>query len=610
MKKAMFLFILGGWLVFSHLWATSGLEYSQKGMPHKLYKAVQSPPPEIDWGVDIWAGELVPDNYLIVTINEFEEAIQDFIEWKRTIGKKVFVCMRDSSDWNTNAVIDSVASYYQRYGIKYLLIIGGENEVPSIGYSDYYYGLPNDSTLIPRIYRGRIPLNNRNDVRIALGKVISYERTPVMDELFYQTGVHCAQFKDDEHEIYVPPRPSWTVEQDGYEDECSVRISEEVRCHLEANHNKTINYIYFAEDDVNPTNWDCYNYSLGDSIPSELAKPYFSWDGYLDDIILAINDGAHYVLYNGDGNANGWTNPSFSASNIGYLHNNNKLPVIFSMSSKTGMYHDTSTSITEAFLKKNDGGSVAVIAPTKDVSSGISGGMALGMFDAIWPNMQLQYGDFYTEWLLISNENEFLPDFSWRPQYSFSSQHTPIYEIGKVMDYSLRRLTEIRTLDFGLPDEWLSFHCFGDPSMRMYTNTPNIFAEPSIYITNDSLKVNVNDGTCQITFYNKATGEIKQYENNYAAYAYPTSNLSICLNREGYAPYIWDYSKDLYIQNENIQGENRIYHGGTIRIGKNVTDTRPQGDVNITNSNITIKGRELELHPGTSIDANFIFQNQ
>ena len=37
---------------------------------------------------------------------------------------------------------------------------------------------------------------------------------------------------------------------------------------------------------------------------------------------------------------------------------------------------------------------------------------------------------------------------------------------------------------------------------------------------------------------------------------------------------------------------------------------RQDGDVNITNSNITIKGRELELHPGTSIDANFIFQNQ
>lgn len=74
--------------------------------------------------------------------------------------------------------------------------------------------------------------------------------------------------------------------------------------------------------------------------------------------------------------------------------------------------------------------------------------------------------------------------------------------------------------------------------------------------------------------------------------------------------FIWDYTKDLYIQNENIQGETRIYTGNTIYVGNNVTSTKPTGDVNIQNSHIIVRGKQLELHSGTRIDKNFIFQNR
>ena len=103
---------------------------------------------------------------------------------------------------------------------------------------------------------------------------------------------------------------------------------------------------------------------------------------------------------------------------------------------------------------------------------------------------------------------------------------------------------------------------------------------------------------------------MESYIGNYAAFANPADSLVICLDRHNYVPYIWDYSKDLFIQNENIQNETRIYKGNAIYIGNNVTSTKPTGDVNIQSSNITIQGKRLELRPGTRIDKNFKFQNR
>lgn len=146
--------------------------------------------------------------------------------------------------------------------------------------------------------------------------------------------------------------------------------------------------------------------------------------------------------------------------------------------------------------------------------------------------------------------------------------------------------------------------------MQIYTDTPKKFAEPSIFSRGDSIFVFIEDGDCTITFYDKLSGEVKSYKGNYGTYANPSDSLIICLDRHNYVPYIWDYSKDLYIQNVDIQNESRVYKGKNIYVGNNVTSTKPLGEVNIQNSNIIIQGKRLELHSGTKIDKNFKFQNR
>lgn len=49
-------------------------------------------------------------------------------------------------------------------------------------------------------------------------------------------------------------------------------------------------------------------------------------------------------------------------------------------------------------------------------------------------------------------------------------------------------------------------------------------------------------------------------------------------------------------------GINREYHAKNIKVGKHVTDQKPQGNVTVTNSNVTIKADKVVLDKGTQIN--------
>lgn len=49
-------------------------------------------------------------------------------------------------------------------------------------------------------------------------------------------------------------------------------------------------------------------------------------------------------------------------------------------------------------------------------------------------------------------------------------------------------------------------------------------------------------------------------------------------------------------------GINREYHAKNIKVGKHVTDQKPQGNVTVTNSNVTIKANHVLLDKGTTVN--------
>ena len=544
-----------------------------------------------------WHTDSIERNYLIITTTEYGGAIQNFVKWKRLKGNKVYTAMLPKGSWTTDYVKDYVEAFLDNMDIHYLLIIGGNDDVPGVPFTysnrdknnnvytyyavtDYEYGIPDITDGVPQIYRGRITGDYVSEITAALNKIIQYEKEPTMDNSFYKTSLHCGEYQDR--------NTSYDIE-DGYEDRAFILTSENILNHL-AIENINIYRQYATEASISPFHWST-KYSNGNVLPAYLQPENFSWNGNADSIRAIINNGVFYILYCGHGGTVSWENPYFWNYDMSLLQNGNKLPVIFSLACLNGKYNTLAVSFVENALKKANGGCVGIFAASEVSFSGYTDALALGMFDAIWPNLQLTYPFAYYS--------------------SYSNTPTPTYELGQILDQGLFRMGETYGL-YGSKKlvTYKLFHCFGDPSMRIYTETPQYFAEPLIFSRGDSIFVFVEDGDCKITFYDKFTEEVKSYKGNYAAYANPSDSLVICLDRHNYVPYIWDYTKDVYIQNENIHGETRVYTGSTIYVGNHVTATKPTGDVYIQNSNITIHGERLELQPGTRIDRNFNFHNR
>jgi len=80
------------------------------------------------------------------------------------------------------------------------------------------------------------------------------------------------------------------------------------------------------------------------------------------------------------------------------------------------------------------------------------------------------------------------------------------------------------------------------------------------------------------------------------------------IDRHNCIPYVVTYHKNAYIQNETIN-DNRIYVGQKIIVGRNVTNTKPIGDVIINGANVRIQGGDVELHPGTVITNSNVLIN-
>jgi hypothetical protein len=542
-------------------------------------------------GDSIW--HCVPNlsNYLIISISEYWNAIQEFAKWKRLKGNNVYTLTLPKGEWTTEHVMEFIDEFLDVMDLHYVLIVGGNDDVPGNAFtynywsnnvlvtahavSDFEYGQPTAG--VPKFFRGRIPADSTQQVVRVLDKIIQYEKNPVINDDFYHTGLNCAEFQDTD-----------SAHIDGYEDRCFVLTSENIREHL-LMLGYQVRRQYVRTSNINTLYWSS-EYGNGLLLPNELQPSNFSWNGNYYRIAYYINNGVFYALHRDHGESDGWYHPSFKTSDVNQLQNGNRLPVVFSLNCKTGKYNTNIDCFAEAFLKKTNGGCSGIFAATETSFSGYNDAMALGMFDAIWPNLQPTY--YFTSYYPVS--------------------HSPIYELGPILDHGLQRMRET----YGWNNDYWStitqkiFHCFGDPSMQIYTDTPKKFAEPSIFSRGDSIFVFIEDGDCTITFYDKVTEDVKSYKGNYAGYANPSDSLIICLDRHNYVPYIWDYTKDIYIQNEDIQNETRVYKGNNIYVGKNVTPSKPIGNVNIQNAHITIQGKRLELRPNTRIDKNFKFTNR
>ena len=450
-----------------------------------------------------------PKLYLILSTPAYASAVNTFAEWKRMMGFTVVTELRNN--WDDASITNFINGYdYPASYLTYILIIGSHNDVPAkettsgmIYHTDYYY--TNTLSNSPQI--GRLPVSSLNEANIVVNKIINYEKYPILDTNFYNTGLNCAFFQDDNN--------------NGYEDYAFTKTSEDILQYLKGRY-YDVNRVYYAFNEVDPQYWST-DYSYGDTIPSYLKRSNgFQWNGNHNDIINKINTGAFYVLHRGHGNQVCWDFPFFSKTHINLLANQSKLPVVFSLNCQTGdfAHTDNNKCFSEAFLTKANGGCVGIFAASHLSIVGYDDILANGFFYSMWP---------YSQGLTPS-----FPGMSPNYQpHSFGSN-----KLGSILNCGRLRLKESGYGSaYYRQYECEIYHCFGDPSMEIRNKMPTPFSGIQITNTANGVEVEVPSGG-NISFYNPTTKEVHSYFGFYKNYIGDTCGMILCITKTNKIPYI------------------------------------------------------------------------
>lgn len=521
-------------------------------------------------------------DYLIISVDKYAEAVDRFAEWKELLGFRVHKVLKGS--WNSDAVKAEVEkAYAENPALYYLLIVGDHDDVPgqymehhaddgdfSVHYTDLYYGcMDGECDETPDIYRGRLSVSSPEEAATVVDKIIGYEKRPPTDAGFYERGVNCADYLDNDNGV-----------ADDYEDRRYVQTAEEIRAYM-LGQGKDVERVYSTNYEITPKYWNRNYFSFGEPIPEDMLKPAFAWDGNEGDIRRAINSGVFYVLHRDHGLVDCWENPYFSVKHVDMLQNGDLLPVVFCVNCDNGAFQ--ADCLAERFLRKQGGGAVAVIAASDISYSGYNDALACGLFDAIWPEPGLR------------------PKF---PGVNSLGGETPAptYELGQILDQAQVRVSET----FGSPDPSVSsnekndsfcrivtkeiYHCFGDPSLQIRTEMPAPFSGVSVTRGNGCVTVGNGGETARITFVNRRTGEVVSHIAPSAVYTTADfEDVDVCVSGHNRIPYI-DAGKLTGIESVQTDkaatdGDGPMYDLSGIRLYK-----EPQKGIYIKGHKKTVAG--------------------
>ncbi len=255
---------------------------------------------------------------LVITTDRDTAAVRDYIIWKREKGFNVF---REIVPAGTNPKDLIQEKYDENNDMLYVQLIGDWADIKcDLGTSS---NLPMDPQLgcvvgddyYADIAVGRLSANSAAQVTVQVNKIITYEKNPVSGADWYRTatGIASNQGPGDDNE---------------YDNE-----------HLDVVYN----------DKLDPFTYDLYN---------DIYDP-----GASDDMVTdAVNNGTSIINYTGHGSATSWGTSGFNNDDVNNLSNGDMLPFIVSVACNNGEFNRSSDCFAEAWLKKEGGGAVIMLA--------------------------------------------------------------------------------------------------------------------------------------------------------------------------------------------------------------------------------------------------------
>ncbi|MCO5264795.1 MAG: C25 family cysteine peptidase [Lentimicrobium sp.] len=273
-------------------------------------------------------------NMLIICYGAFMPDMQDFVNWKRTIGIPTEMVDVASIGANAAAIKTFVADYYANNGLTYLLLVGDNAQIPTVttgsigGPSDHAYGYLVGNDHYPDIFVGRFSAETAAQVQTMVNRTITYEQNPDVTNDWFSKGVA----------IGSDQGPGDDGEYD-YQHQRNIRTD-------------LLGFTYTAVSEL-------YDGSQGgEDLPGNPNST---------TVANAVNPGSSIINYTGHGSQTSWGTTGFSNSGVNALTNNNMWPFIWSVACVNGDFQN-STCFAEAWLRASNAngptGAVATLMST------------------------------------------------------------------------------------------------------------------------------------------------------------------------------------------------------------------------------------------------------
>lgn len=240
---------------------------------------------------------------------------------------------------------------------------------------------------------------------------------------------------------------------------------------------------------------------------------------------------------------------------------NDIYPIALSIACETGRIDSTGTCLMDSYMNEEHG-----------IASG------LGSTIETWKNINNKYNKYlYT---MINSENEGLGFISINAHKKYMSS---------LSNYK--------------KDNLFSYCCFGDPSLRIWTDSIKRFPTPTIEMAFGSINISFGDITdYDIVLASESNGLIAKYHSTSNSYNIPLPSdlCTIAIHKRNYESYLFDYITTNYVQNKTIKRRTFTFLS-PLAIGNHVTPELPTGNVVIEDGGIL----QIKQHSEVTIPNGF-----
>lgn len=544
----------------------------------------------------VYAGDMQSPiyEYLIITDSLLSNSFVTLRDWKTAKGIRAkIVTTQDIYSAYSDATLPLKIKHYiydcfQNEGLKYVLLGGDDTFVPVqrcyaeaggiVDFtmpSDLFYScfsgsfnwdancngicgeVADNVDFTPYLYISRVPVRSNTDVLSFVNKLLRYERNP-----------KCYGWNNN---ILMGGSQLWNRCYDNTMSDTQAKSERLYRDYIQPYWNGNLTEFYDTYTDF-PTGSD-YQFS-----PSNIQD--------------ALSLGYTFVDIASHGGPDKWGTEipgTYYESSHALSLNNPISTIITTMACETNAFDTTpkyqvDPCLSEAFIRNPNSGVIAYLGCSREGWGVNSRNSYLGT--------SLQYESQYYRYLF----DDSLSGLHWGQ----------IVSIAKLkMVPKTKSVGSARWVQLGL-------NPIGDPEMPVYKSTPLDFTSLSVNTSNDRISLSIGEtdsDVCIMSCDDNGDSLYSVYKNVQTITVDTLSqNNQICITKQGYIPKTFIVSsQDIYVQNETLINDfdfvgNRLY------MGKHVTDFCTDGIVELKDAHVNLRGNEINLCPGVSLNSNVTLQ--